>query len=182
MKAHQFRMNSVSESTLKARQMQWRAYTGACDLFGWDYLTCGVHQACKYVTYLSERLKFSSIVAYYQSVIFHHTCAGIEPVRISNSVLQSTLKGIKRLEHGKEKGKDPIFPHHLEMISNIVNFEVELEFLVFVASLLMFRTLLRVSHVINSEHTLKNAQMLNSMLLGHFCWCGLQRRVRKGKM
>ena len=134
--------------------MQWDSYLKACNQFSWEPLPCGVDQACKYVTFLSERLKYSSIVAYYQSVIFFHTCAGLEPVRVSDPVLRATLNGIKRLVPSREVGKEPILPQHLESMAKVVDVDVELEFIVFVAALLMFRSLLRVSHVVSSDHTL----------------------------
>ena len=84
------RLNSVSENTRKSRAMQWNCYLRACTLFGWKPLSCSSEQACLYVTYMSERLKYSSVVAYYQAVIFYHVCAGLEPVRMSDSILRAT--------------------------------------------------------------------------------------------
>ena len=173
-RAHLLRLNSVSDATIKSRQMQWNCYLRACVMFDWTPFPCGVDQACKYVTYLSDRLKFSSILAYYQAVIFYHTCEGLEPVRVSNPVLKATLNGIKRLRPSKEVGKDPMFPHHLERIVVVVNFDVELELLVFVAALLMFRSLLRVSHIICSEHTLLRSDV-------QFNSGGFLLRVRSSK-
>ena len=113
-----------------------------------------VNQACLYVTYLAENLKISSIVTYYQAVVFYHVCAGLEPVRLSNPILKATIKGIEKEKKDVTGGKDPMFPIHLLVLGKVVNFESDVEILVFIAALLMFRTLLRVSHIVSSSHTL----------------------------
>ena len=154
-KANEYRLNSIADTSKTSRRKHWKDYNATCDRFGWEPLPCGVKQACRYVAFLAERLKFSSICTYYQSVIFYHVCAGLEPVRMSNPVLSATLKGIERLKGECSKGKDPIFPHHLLAVREVINWADELELLVFVACLFMFRTLLRVSHVVCSAHTLR---------------------------
>ena len=160
LRAENYRMNSVSENTRKARDSQWRRYLSACEEFEWTPMPCSVEQACKYVTLLSDGLSFSTIMTYYQSVIFKHVCCGLEPVRASNSVLRSTLNGIKRSQGLGEKGKDPMFPSHLKRIYNVLHVNVHVELLVFLAALLMFRSLLRVSHVVTSDHTLCRRDVL----------------------
>ena len=142
MRAEQFRKNSVSTSTKRSRDSQWRRYLEACEEFNWAPIPCGLEQACKYVTFLSEDLSYSTISTYYQSVIFKHVCYGLEPVRLSNPVLRSTMNGIKRSQGRSEKGKDPIFPSHLRKLYSVVNVHVLVELLVFLAALLMFRSLL----------------------------------------
>ena len=153
-KAKSFRLNSVADSTRRARDSHWRRYLKACSDCNWTPLPCGVSQACQYVSLLSEDLCYSSIVTYYQSIIFHHVCAGIEPVRLSDPILKTTLNGIRRTQSANEKGKDPIFPVHLRGISKHVDRDNGIELVVFVAALFLFRTLLRVSHVVSSDHTL----------------------------
>ena len=149
-----FRMNSVSDSTKKARNSQWRRYLQACEDFDWTPIPCGVEQACKYVTVLSDDLSFGSILNYYQAVIFQHVCAGVEPVRPTHQILGATLNGIKKMKGCGVKGKDPLFPAHLKSIVVHLDKTKPVELLVFVAVLLLFRTLLRVSHVVVSSHTL----------------------------
>ena len=113
-----------------------------------------VNQACLYVTYLAENLKVSSIITYYQAIVFYHVCAGLEPVRLSNPTLKATIKGIEKGESKSACGKDPMFPEHLLAMGKVVDFDSNLEVLVFIAVLLMFRTLLRVSHIVSSNHML----------------------------
>ena len=103
-----------------------------------------------------------------------HTCQGLDPVTIANPVLKATLKGIGNVEGNVEIPKDSMFPRHLLKISRIVNLSSELEVLMFTAILFLFRTLLRVSHVVSSEHTTTKGDVM-------FNENGLLLRVRSAK-
>ena len=70
-------------------------------------VNCMIGKACLYVTYLAERLSYSSIVAYYNAVVYMHVCKGLEPVRVSNPVLRATLEGIGKHNGKGQKGKEP---------------------------------------------------------------------------
>ena len=154
-KAENYRMNSIIESTKRARTSQWKCYLETCNVYGLSPMPVSVEQACLYITVLAERLKVSSIITYYQAVVFHHVCVGLEPVRLSHPVLKATLKGIEKVKGVGSQGKDPMLPVHLRSLGKVVNFNSEVETLVFVAILLMFRSLLRVSHVVLSPHALR---------------------------
>ena len=114
-----------------------------CQEFDWEPMPCNTKHACLYVTILSERLKYSSILAYYQAVIFYHVCAGYQPIRPSDPILRATLKGIEKSKAECQKGKDPILPNHLRRLVKVVDVYDDLELLVCAATLLMFRSLLR---------------------------------------
>ena len=70
------------------------------------------------------------------------------------------MNGINNLSGSAAQGKDPIFPTHLRAIAKIVKFYDVLDVLVFVATLLMFRSLLRVSHIVDSSHTLLRSDVV----------------------
>ena len=150
-----YRFNSIADSTKKSRAGQWGIYKNTCAEFGWNPLPCDVDQACLYVTFLAKTLKPSTIKAYYQAVIFYHVCSGLEPIRLSNPVLKATMKGIERSQSVRAQGKDPILPQHLLRIVKVADLVSDLEFIVCVAALFMFRTLLRISNIVLSDHTLK---------------------------
>ena len=151
-KAINYREHSVASSTKRNRKIQWDCYVRVCKKFSWKPLPCSLNQACMYVTYLADKMKLSSIFTYYQAVVFMHTCNGLDPVTVANPVLKATLKGIGNVEGATEVGKDPIFPKDLQKMSKVVDVNCELEMLVFTAVLFLFRTLLRVSHVVGSDH------------------------------
>ena len=167
-RAVEFRKESVSESTRKNREMQWLSYTRACKIYDWEVYPCNLEQACLYVTYLAGRLLYSSVIAYYSAVVFMHVCRGYEPVRVSNPILRATLEGIGRQNGKDQKGKDPIFPIHLKKVAAVVEWVSDWEFLTFVCIVFLFRTLLRVSHVVWSSHTLLRSDVkfnVNGMLV-----------------
>ena len=151
-KAIRYRKESIASSTKRNRIIQWNCYLSVCKKFKWSPVPCSVDQACMYVSFLADKMKLSSITTYYQAVVFAHTCQGLEPVTLANPILKATLKGIGNMEGNTEVGKDPLFPKDLIAMSKIVNKSCEVEMLVFTAILFLFRTLLRVSHVVDSKH------------------------------
>ena len=173
-KAVNYRKESIASSTKRSREIQWNCYLSVCKKFKWVPLPCSVEQACMYVSYLADKMKLSSITTYYQSVVFMHTCQGLEPVTLSNPVLKATLKGIGNVEGSVEEGKDPLLPSDLKTVAKIVDKSSSLEVLVFTAMLFLFRTLLRVSHVVKSDHTVTQGDIM-------FNRNGFLLRVRSAK-
>ena len=157
--AFKFREGSIKDSTKRARLIQWKCYLGVCEQYSWTPLPCDRDQACLYVTALSGHLSYLSILTYYQAVVYVHVCNGLDPVRLSDPVLKATLAGVERSKAGHKVGKDPMLPVHLVKIAKVVNLCDDLEMLVFIAMLLLFRTLLRVSHVVRSQHSLKRGDV-----------------------
>ena len=80
-RAESLRKSSVSRSTLKTRKKQWACYEKICKEFGWKYFSCDSSQACKYLAYLSNVMKYSSVINYYQTVNFPKSerlfCGGV---------------------------------------------------------------------------------------------------------
>ena len=72
-RAESLHKNSVSGSTLKTRRKQWACYEKICKRFGWKKISCDSSQACKYLAYLSNVMKYSSVINYYQTVNFFFT-------------------------------------------------------------------------------------------------------------
>ena len=69
------------------------------------------------------------------------------------------MNGIKRLAPVAPQGKDPLFPMHLKALSRVIDCYDVLDLLVFVGCLVMFRSLLRISHIVDSDHTLLRADV-----------------------
>ena len=86
--------------------------------------------------------------------MYMHVCKGLEPVRLSNPILKATLEGIGRSLGKGQNGKDPLLPEDLVKLSNVVDLQSGWEVMLFTCILFLFRTLLRVSHVVTSKHTL----------------------------
>lgn len=104
-------------------------------------------------------MKYSSIVTYYQAVVFYHKLFGFRVPLLSDFRLKYILAGIQR-EPGKSKcPMDPFSSNHLKKLYFAVNLDFDLDFFIWVACLILFRSLLRVSHVVVSPHALKRSDV-----------------------
>ena len=152
--AQNLRKASVSKSTLKTRERQWLCYLEVCSKFKWNPFGCISSQACKFVAYLSNSMRYSSVINYYQTVIFYHNVRG-SPVTIwTDPMLSQTVKGIKNMETTLEDVKDPMTEKHLGMMFSNVKVKSEFSVLIWTMIIFLFGTLLRVGHVVVSPHTL----------------------------
>ena len=99
-------------------------------------------------------MKTTSIICYYQAVCFFHGMWGLDYVSMSTTSIKSLLAGIKNVQNTPTMQKDPILPAHLRKMSSVVSLANQYHRLTWTAVLLMFRTLLRVSHIVTSPHQL----------------------------
>ena len=153
-RAESLRKNSVSRSTLKTRRKQWACYEKICKKFGWKFFSCDSSQACKYFAYLSDVMKYSSVINYYQTVIFFHKVKGYSVAGWSNMLVSQTVKGIKNSQKIPDDVKDPLTQKHLEKMYRKANTKTHMGLMVWTMIVFLFSTLLRVSHVVLSPHTL----------------------------
>ena len=147
-RAQNLRKASVSKSTLKTRERQWLCYLEVCSKFKWNPFGCTSSQACKYVAFLSNSIRYSSVINYYQTVMFYHT-------NWTDPMLSQTVKGIKNMETTPEDVKDPMTEKHLSMMFSNVKVKAEFSVLIWTMIIFLFRTLLRVGHVVVLPHTLR---------------------------
>ena len=87
---------SVSKSTLKTREGRWLCYLKVCNKFNWKAYGCNSAQVCKYVEFLSKSMRYSSVINYYQTVIFYHNIKGRLVANWSDPMLSQTVKCIKK--------------------------------------------------------------------------------------
>ena len=153
-RAESLRKNSVSRSTLKTRRKQWACYEKICKRFGWKKFSCDSSQACKYLAYLSNVMKYSSVINYYQTVIFFHKVKGYSVAGWSDMLVSQTVKGIKNSKKIPDDVKDPLTQKHLEKMYRKANTKTHMGLMVWTMIVFLFSTLLRVSHVVLSPHTL----------------------------
>lgn len=150
-----FRLCSVKDSTRRLRLYQWRCYEKFCLKYGLKVFPCTPHKLSLYVSEMSRFMKISSIKTYIQGVMFVHKVLGLEPPSVSHPHVKTTLSGIDNLLGSEPSQKDPIFLHHLSnMRIHVDPFNHEM-ILTWIASLLMFRCLLRVGQVVKSPHSLR---------------------------
>lgn len=145
---------SIAPSTRKCRVKHWRCYQEYCKRYRLNCIPCTLYQAADYLSFLSLFMKYSSVLVYYQSVRFFHKVFGLQAPTLSHPYLKSILAGISNVPGSRSVQKDPITPDHLYKLSKVVHWEIDAHVLTWAALVIMFRTLLRVSHVTDSPHTL----------------------------
>lgn len=99
-------------------------------------------------------MKFSSIVNYIQAVTLVHKLRNLEPPSVSSHTVKLTLQGVKRRNDQPTKSRDPMTIGILQKMYGCLNINVKSHVLFWASALLLFRSLLRVSHVKVSPHTL----------------------------
>ena len=100
-------------------------------------------------------MRYSSVINYYQTVIFYHNVRGRPVANWADPMLSQTVKGIKNLETIPEDVKDPLTEKHLVIMFAMVEVKKEFAILIRTMIIFLFRTLLRVGHVVVSPHTLR---------------------------
>lgn len=149
-----FKDRAVSSATRKSRASQWNCYKLFCKRFHLSLLCMSVYQISLYIVFLSEFLCHASIVCYLQSLRFMSYKLGFPVPEISHPELKFILKGIKRCNpHGRCASK-PMRWCYFKMLYKKLHPSSPIYGQFWTACLLMFRTLLWVSHVIPSDHTL----------------------------
>ena len=68
-------------------------------------------------------MKYTSIVNYYQAVIFYHNIKGLPVAGWSDKLLSQTFKGIKNSNPYVDNTKDPIRPEHLDIMYRQVDMD-----------------------------------------------------------
>ena len=149
-RAESLRKNSVSRSTLKTREKQWACYEKNCKQIGWKFFSCDSSQACKYLAYLSNIMKYSSVINYYQTVIFFHKVKGHTVAGWSDILVSQTVKGIKNSQKIPDDVKDPLTLKNLQKMYRNANKKTHMGLMVWTMIVFLFSTLLRVSHVSNT--------------------------------
>ena len=153
-RAESLRKNFVSRSTLKTRKNQWACYEKICKKFGWKCFSCNSFQACKYLAYLSNIMKYSSVINYYQTVIFFNKVKGHSVAGWSDILVSQTVKGIKNSQKILDDVKDPLTLKHLEKMYRKAVTKTHMGLMVWTMIVFLFSTLLRVSHIVLCPHTL----------------------------
>lgn len=173
-KRQQLIANSSSAATKQTRLKHWGCYRRFCAKYGLNPIPCSFDQAASYISFLSECMKLSSISTYYQAVRYFHVIFGLQAPPLSHPYLGLVMGGIANSPAGLVEPKDPFQVEHLMTIFSVVCVETDVHLLTWIAILLMFHSLLRVSHVVFSPHTLQRGDV-------EFKRWGVLLRIRSAK-
>lgn len=144
----------MAPSTRRIRSVQWNCYKHFCQEFRLASIPCSDDQLSLHTCYLSKYLSYSSIINYLQAVIFVHKLSGYPPPSSSSAGVKLTLEGIKKKPVVKHVPRAPITLGLLGKMRLHLNLSIPNHVMLWSCFLLLFRTLLRVSHVTSSPHNL----------------------------
>lgn len=153
------KLSALAPSTRRARKQQWRCYQRFCSQFKLKPIPCSDEQLSWYVTHLMKFMTHGSIVNYIQAVVLAHKLRGLLPPSVSSFTLKLTLDGVKRVGKKSLRSRDPVTISILLSMYNSLDLKQMCNLLFWACCLLLFRSLLRVSHVVLSPHTLRVADV-----------------------
>lgn len=144
----------MAPSTRRIRAVQWTCYKNFCEELRLASIPCSDEQLFLYASYLTSHLSYSSICNYLHAVIFVHKINGFLPPSVSSASVKLTLLGIKRKPQVVHDPRAPITLGHLNKLRLHLNMSKVDHVMLWSCMLLLFRSLLRVSHVTKSPHNL----------------------------
>lgn len=150
----QLQASTLAPSTIRARKYQWNCYLDFCARFNVKALPCSNNQLSLYVSFLSYHMCYTSVVNYLQGIILAHKFKGHVPPSVSSDDVKLALQGLKNIDVGSIP-RDPVTLSHLKLMFACVNTAIKLQLMFWAALLLLFRSLLRVSHITESPHCLR---------------------------
>lgn len=145
-------LGSVSEATRVTRTKHWSCYLQFCKLYSLCPLPCSLRQAGNYLSFLSLYMKQASVITYYQAVRFFSKLFQLDCPLLSHPHLRAILNGVLNSPGSSSVPKAAFLVQDLKLLKTVVCVKIDVHLLVWSAVLLMFRTLLRVSHVVDSPH------------------------------
>lgn len=145
---------AASGSTRRTRCRHWQVYVRFCCDYHLPVFPCTLLQASDYISFLWVFMKRSSVITYFHAVIFMHKLPGFCAPSLSEPLLKTVLNGILNKPEGHTVCKDPLTPSHLIRMYNVVDLSMHAGKLTWITLLVMFRALLRISHVIPPSQSL----------------------------
>lgn len=151
-------LSSLAPTTIRMRKVQWRAYLRFCLKFGLQPCPCSNDQLSLFASFMSQYMTYASVSNYLQSVLLVHKLLGINPPSVSSYIVKLTLSGIRR-HSPPSVGKDPITIRHLKLMFFKLDLSSRNNVMFWACLLLLFRSLLRISHVVTSKHMLRRGDV-----------------------
>ena len=151
-----------SDNTWKSRKSQWKRYNDFCTEFDLVPIPADVETVGIYIVYLSRTCCYVTIANYISGVWALHDHWGVPHIDPTSFILRSTLQGAKRLLGCESVQSDPLSPEQMKMIWAVLDLSVCADVQFWTALCLMYRCLLRVSHVVASPHTIRNKDIVHT--------------------
>lgn len=152
-------MASLAPATIRMRMVQWNCYSRFCKKYFIKTLPCSDDQLSLFASFLSKYMTFGSVANYLQAVIWVHKLRGLNPPSVSSNVVHMTLTGLKRTSR-PPRPKDPVTIKHLNLMYSSLDLSKSNHLMFWSCILTLFRSLLRVSHVVKSPHVLLRSDLV----------------------
>ena len=144
-----------SDNTLKTRKSQWRRYCSFCEEYELLPLPATSEIVCLYITHLTKTVSYLTITQYISGVWALHKYLGYSHPDPTSFIIQSTVRGAKRLLGAATNPALPLTPENLVAVFKTLDMAVFHDVIFWAALVLSFRCLLRVGHIVVSPHQLK---------------------------
>lgn len=148
-------LSAMAPSTRRIRGVQWKCYKNFCQEYKLNCLPCSDDQSSLFASHLSRYLSYTSICNYLQAVGFIQKLYGLVPPSVSSDSVKLTLLGIKKKPNIGHELRAPITLGHLKKFKLQLVMSKPSHVMFWACLLLLFRSLLRVSHVTQSPHNLQ---------------------------
>ena len=142
-----FKLKTYAESTQKSYATHLRKYTLFCKEFNFNPVPATQHQIELYIAYLTESLKYQSILKYINIIRIMHLEYGYPNPMQDNFAIKCLLRGVRRELGDTVKRKLPITPDILAKIQQHLDFSNMKDIMFWAACLVGFYCMLRKSNL-----------------------------------
>ena len=146
-------MHGLAASSWKTRASQWKSYLKFCELISCPPLPADSQQVCRYIVYLSDTLKYVSIVNYVSAVSLIHKLYGYDRSFMDSYLIKFTLSGLRRVLGDPAPARPTLHIQELFAMYSHVQFHSPNERASWACIVLGFRSLLRKSNLVVSSCT-----------------------------
>ena len=144
-----------ADNTLKTRKSQWRRYFTFCLDHDLVPLPSTAEIVCLFVVHLTKTVSYVTITHYVSGLWALHKYMGYTHPEPSQFLIQSTIKGAKKLLGAATNPALPLSPANLVDIYKTLDLSLFVDLKFWTALVLSFRCLLRVGHIVSSPHQLR---------------------------
>ena len=144
-----------SENTWKTRNVQLKRYNEFCEQYVLEPFPLVSLNMRKYVAHLAKDLVYASIQQYLSAILVLSRMMGYKDETRDTLGLQWILGGVKRLKGDVVTSSTGLYPENLLAMKAFLNLGNIVDLVFWVACLIMLRTLLRGSNVLDSGFCMK---------------------------
>lgn len=155
------RSKALAKSSQKTRNSQWRCFQSFCNKFRLKSLPASANTVCLFITYLSRKMEYTSVVNYSSSLISFHHHNNCLPPDLKHFSIQEALVGVKRSRHELPGQRKPVHPNDLKKIfTSLVILPENVRQTFWTACLVAFFSLARNSNLFkSSNHSKKHLRV-----------------------